>query len=71
MSIRTPVFVFALAVVASATPAAAQQTVSEVLSFLLTNRSIPTGDFDRDARAAEATRERSPRSCSSSWPRCR
>ena len=57
MSIRTPAFVFALAVVASATPAAAQQTVSEVLSFLLTNRSIPTGDFVQDARAAAATRD--------------
>jgi len=57
MSIRTPAFVFALAVLASATPAAAQQTVSEVLSFLLTNRSIPTGDFVQDARAAAATRD--------------
>ena len=57
MSIRTPLFVFALALVASATPAAAQQTVSQVLAFLLTNRSIPTGDFVQDARAAEATRD--------------
>jgi hypothetical protein len=57
MSIRTPAFVLALAVVASATPVAAQQTVSEVLSFLLTNRSIPTGDFVQDARAAAATRD--------------
>ena len=57
MSIRTPAFVFALAVVASATPVAAQQTVSEVLSFLLTNRSIPTGDFVQDASAAAATRD--------------
>ncbi len=57
MSIRTPVIVIALAVVASATPVAAQQTVSEVLSFLLTNRSIPTGDFVQDARAAAATRD--------------
>ena len=57
MSIRTPVIVIAFAVVASATPVAAQQTVSEVLSFLLTNRSIPTGDFVQDARAAAATRD--------------
>ena len=57
MSIRTPAFVLALAVVASATPVAAQQTVSEVLSFLLTNRSIPTGDFVQDASAAAATRD--------------
>ena len=55
--IRIPLFVMALAGLASATPAAAQQTVSEVLSFLLTNRSIPTGDFVQDASAAAATRD--------------
>ena len=38
-------------------PAAAQQTTVEVLSFLLTNRTIITGDFDRDAQAAAATRD--------------
>lgn len=57
MSIRTTGFLLAFAVAASATPVAAQQTVSEVLSFLLTNRSIPTGDFVQDARAAAATRD--------------
>jgi len=57
MSIRTSVIVIAFAAVVSATPAAAQQPVSEVLSFLLTNRSIPTGDFVQDARAAAATRD--------------
>jgi hypothetical protein len=57
MRVRTPAFLIAFAVVASSTPAAAQQTVSEVLSFLLTNRSIPTGDFVQDARAAAATRD--------------
>ena len=57
MSIRTPAFLLAFAMVASATPVAAQQAVSEVLSFLLTNRSIATGDFVQDARAAEATRD--------------
>ena len=55
--LRLPFVLMALAVVAPATPAAAQQTVSEVLSFLLTNRSIPTGDFVQDARAAAATRD--------------
>ena len=39
-----------------ATPAAAQ-TISQVLSFLLTNRSISTGDFTRDEQAAAATRD--------------
>ena len=54
---RTPLLFMALAVMAPATPVAAQQTVGEVLSFLLTNRSIPTGDFVQDARAAAATRD--------------
>ena len=51
------VVVFALAAVAS--PAAAQQTqsIGEVLSFLLTNRSIITDDFPRDEAAALATRD--------------
>ena len=57
LRLRLPVLLVALAVVAPATPAAAQQTVGEVLSFLLTNRSIPTGDFVQDARAAAATRD--------------
>lgn len=43
--------------VASAGPAHAQQTVSEVLSFLVTNRSIATDDFVRDEQAAIATRD--------------
>ena len=55
--IRLPAFLVALAVVVSAAPAAAQQTAIDVLSFLLTNRSIPTGDFVQDARAAAATRD--------------
>lgn len=33
------------------------QTISDVLSFLLTNRSIVTGDFVQDAQAAAATRD--------------
>ena len=57
MSIRLPVFLVAWVVVASSVPAAAQQTVTDVLSFLLTNRSIPTGDFVQDARASAATRD--------------
>ena len=38
-------------------PAVAQQTITGALSFLLTNRSIPTGDFARDEAAAVATRD--------------
>jgi hypothetical protein len=38
-------------------PAGAQQPLNDVLSFLLTNRSIPTGDFAGDAQAAAAARD--------------
>jgi hypothetical protein len=41
----------------SARPALAQESLSGVLSFLLVNRSIPTGDFARDAQAAAAMRD--------------
>jgi hypothetical protein len=41
----------------STVPASAQQTTVDVLSFLLTNRTIITGDFDRDAQAAATTRD--------------
>jgi hypothetical protein len=37
--------------------AVAQQTVGQILSFLLTNRSIPTGDLVQDEQAAAATRD--------------
>lgn len=33
----------------------AQDPLTEVLSFLLTNQSVPTGDFERDAQAAQVT----------------
>jgi hypothetical protein len=48
-----------LGVVLLAVPpaAAAQQSISDVLSFLVTNRSIPTDDFVRDEAAAAATRD--------------
>ena len=38
-------------------PALAQRSVPDVLSFLLTNRSIPTDDAALDHAAAEATRD--------------
>ncbi|MEO7192391.1 MAG: transporter [Vicinamibacterales bacterium] len=38
-------------------PAQAQQSTRDVLGFLLTNRSIPTDDFERDARATAQTRD--------------
>jgi hypothetical protein len=46
-----------LLLAASSTPAWAQQTTIDVLSFLLTNQTIITGDFDRDAQAAATARD--------------
>jgi hypothetical protein len=48
--------------VMSAAPAAAQtqthtQTPSDIISFLVTNESVPTGDFQKDQAAAAATRD--------------
>src|SRR5581483_655334 len=34
---------------------ASAQTVSDALTFLMTNQSVSTGDFERDRSAAEAT----------------
>ena len=48
------VVMFVLALIPA--PAAAQ-SVSDVLSFLLTNRAVQTDDFQRDAAAAAATRD--------------
>src|SRR4029453_1089838 len=55
---RTLFVVFLLSFVLSLVPARtaeAQQTITDVLSFLMTNRSIPTDDFVRDEQAALAT----------------
>ena len=40
---------------ASAPPAFAQDTLTGILSFLLTNQRIPTGDLEKDAEAARVT----------------
>ena len=45
----------AIGCVAAPWPAHAQTSMRDVLSFLLTNRSIPTGDFLRDEEAAART----------------
>jgi hypothetical protein len=47
---------FVIAILTAVT-AEAQDTLSNVLSFLLTNRSVSTGDIARDASAALATSE--------------
>src|SRR5215471_20905421 len=45
-----------LLVTIGATPAAAQ-TPADIISFLVTNESVPTGDFQKDQAAAAATRD--------------
>jgi hypothetical protein len=47
----------AIALMLSMASPAAAQTISDVLSFLVTNRTIPTDDFVRDEQAAVATRD--------------
>jgi len=54
---RTAVLLTGMLSGGAITPAAAQQSTIEVLSFLLTNRTVITGDFDRDAQAAATTRD--------------
>jgi hypothetical protein len=46
------VIVFAL--LATVAPARGQETVRDVVAFLLTNQSVPTADFERDRAAAAA-----------------
>jgi hypothetical protein len=45
-----------------ASPAAAQQTPADVISFLVTNQNVQTGDFQKDQAAAAATRDTIARS---------
>ncbi|HEY3885150.1 MAG TPA: hypothetical protein VGL62_08080 [Vicinamibacterales bacterium] len=49
------IFTTALSTIASM--AFAQQTPIDVISFLVTNQSVPTGDFQKDQAAAAATRD--------------
>jgi hypothetical protein len=42
---------------ALAAPVSAQQPLTDVLSFLLTNQAVPTGDFVKDAESAAVTKE--------------
>lgn len=46
-----------LALVLSSSPAAAQETVGDIISFLVTNQAVQTGDFERDQAAAAAARD--------------
>lgn len=48
----------ALVFLATCSPAArAQSTVTEIVSFLMTNQAVPTGDFQRDREASEIARD--------------
>lgn len=38
-------------------PAHAQETVGDVIGFLVTNQAVPTADFEKDRAAAEAARD--------------
>ena len=58
---RTVIRAAAIAVLV-ASPAAAQQTPADVISFLVTNQSVETGDFQKDQAAAAATRDTITRS---------
>jgi hypothetical protein len=42
---------------AAAPSASAQQTPADIISFLVTNQSVSTGDFEKDQAAAAATRD--------------
>ena len=51
------VIVFAAVIVAAPAHAVAQQSMRDVLSFLLTNQAVRTGDIEKDAEATAATRD--------------
>jgi hypothetical protein len=55
MTKRVALACAALTLAGPAGNAQAQQSVSEVLTFLVTNQSIATGNFERDRAAAQAT----------------
>jgi hypothetical protein len=50
-----PVGIAICCALAAATPASAQSSVADVLTFLLTNQSVATGSVERDRHAAQAT----------------
>jgi hypothetical protein len=56
MAVRAVLLAGILSIVA-ARSAEGQQSISDVLTFLVTNRSIPTDSFERDEQAAIATRD--------------
>src|SRR5437870_7999543 len=55
-ALAVPAMIIAI-VAGSASPVLAQRSLGDFLSFLLTNRSIPTDDFARDEQAGAAARD--------------
>jgi len=53
--VRIHSIVTALFVVLASSPPASAQSVSDILTFLVTNQSVQTGSIERDRAAAEAT----------------
>lgn len=56
MAARSAIGALAL-VLCTAAPATAQETVGDIISFLVTNQAVQTGDFERDQAAAVAARD--------------
>ncbi|HTI39282.1 MAG TPA: transporter [Vicinamibacterales bacterium] len=54
---RRRLFIFVLAAAGIAAPASAQTTPNDIISFLVTNQAVSTGDFQKDQAAAAATRD--------------
>lgn len=54
---RGAIVVQAVVWLALATPVHAQESIADVLSFLLTNQAVPTGDFVKDAESSAVTKE--------------
>ena len=52
---RVPIGVVAAAAILTASSPASAQSVTDVLTFLVTNQSVSTGSVERDRVAAQAT----------------
>jgi hypothetical protein len=54
---RQGLFIGGLLAMGTAVPALAQSTPNDIISFLVTNQNVRTGDFEKDQAAAAATRD--------------
>lgn len=57
MTLRRYVMLAMFAVIGSPATAWAQTTVTDIISLLMTNQAVRTGDFEQDRAAAEAARD--------------